>query len=192
MKIIFPEIEYSVKILPKPRGNWRPEVRINLKIHLTPETLTWRPYIPTILYMPQTHEGYIQRNIVNSSGKFNAIKIENFPVKAYKITSGHIRLSYLSSYPNKNSETFNAGIIIPILPAEVYTAHKRGEGQSGGLLLIKGKFWEAPTEPQTETYSYKFWLPWQPGRPDYSDFLEVFKTVPAVLFKLFQLSLIHI
>lgn len=169
MKIRFPKIEYSFRIHPKPRGNWRPKVEMSLRLSCpSGEELAWRPWVPNIFFGSPS---FVRK--WKSAEEDTQIEWSN---------SNRLRLcDYTSSL---NLAPFD--IVIP-LPKALYRNPKKEKGDEVYYLLVLPRGYYTSEEINSLSWTpAEFYLPWRPGKPDYSDFAEAFSKLPEVLYQAFQ------
>ena len=172
MKIRFPKIEYSFKIHPKPRGNWRPKVEMSLRVFCpTGGELVWRPWVPNIFFGSPSFVGKWK-----TSEKDTCFEWSN---------SDRLRLYDYTS----NLNLAPTDIVLP-LPDPLYRnpgKDPKNKAQQADYLLVFARGYYTAKEVNSISWvPAEFYLPWRPGRPDYSDFAEAFAKVPQVLYKAFQ------
>lgn len=178
-----PRFDFRVKIHPKPRGNWRP--RAEIEINIKTEDCPWRPRLQGLHIwggfakhyswgnledpFPIPDRYLVKRNGGNGSfyhppGKNPFLRVDNLP-------NGELPVSYLHDQPERGKI---AGSWVSSTPED--------EGKRNYVSVVPSNYLEKDINRKIS-----FYLPWRPGaRPDYSDFMAVFKLIPPIIYSQLQ------
>ena len=165
-----PRFDYSIRIHPKPRGNWRPKVEISLQIKA--EDHPWRPKLKGLCIWGVWGSDW---NLYGFNGVEPCIYLDQIQGRAFvPDISGKKPFIWLGDLQTGE-------------PTAIWDKPQRGESNacnyskqehSSYTIVLDDGYLE-----KDKFVTRTFYLPWRPGaRPDYSDFMQRLALIPQIVY----------
>ncbi len=166
-----PRFDYSIRIHPKPRGNWRPKVEISLQIKA--EDHPWRPKLKGLCIWGVWGSRY---------------ELYGFDDVVPCVYLDQIRGRYLVPDIPRERPFIWLGDLQAGEPAAIWEHPKKGNEEAWCRNRDKHySYFPVLDEQYIEKdllFNRSFYLPWRSGaHPDYSDFMQRLSLIPRIVYE---------